>query len=207
MRPSVLVPLTSLILSFLTLTAIPHPALTQSFPSDDPVIREIWEEGVERSQIYQLGQVMMDSIGPRLTGSPAMAGANDWAVAKYAEWGISARKEQYGTWRSWERGISHIDLVSPRVRSLEGMAAAWSPATDGPVEAGVVILLDAGSPEEFERWLPEVDGKFVLISRPETSCRPQDNLSWFARPETLMRMTEEREKAIIAWREREENTG
>ena len=207
MRPSVLVPLTSLILSFLTLTAVPHPAHTQSFPSDDPVIREIWEEGVERSQIYQLGQVMMDSIGPRLTGSPAMAGANDWAVAKYAEWGISARKEQYGTWRSWERGISHIDLVSPRVRSLEGMAAAWSPATDGPVEAGVVILPDAGSPEEFERWLPEVDGKFVLISRPETSCRPQDNLSWFARPETLMRMTEEREQAIIAWREREENTG
>ena len=101
----------------------------QSFPSDDPVIRAIWEEGVERSQVYELGQVMMDSIGPRLTGSPAMAGANDWALAKYAEWGMEAYKEQYGTWRGWERGISHIDLVSPRVRTLEGMAAAWSPAT------------------------------------------------------------------------------
>ena len=179
----------------------------QSFPSDDPVIRAIWEEGVERSQVYELGQVMMDSIGPRLTGSPAMAGANDWALAKYAEWGIEAYKEQYGTWRGWERGITHIDLVSPRIRSLEGMAAAWSPATDGPVEAEIVILADAGNPEAFRTWLPEAQDKFVLISRPEASCRPRENLEQFSRPETRARMTEERERAVAAWREREENTG
>ena len=195
------------------LTAAVKPGMAQeeaavpSFPSDDPVIRAIWEEGVERSQVMELGRVMMDVIGPRLTGSPAMARANDWAVEKYQEWGIEARKEQYGTWRGWERGISHIDLVSPRVRSLEGMAAAWSPATDGPVEAGVVILADADSPEAFEAWLPEVVGKFVLISRPEASCRPRDNLEWFARPETLARMTEERERAVEAWDKREESAG
>ena len=198
--------------SLATLAAPASPGTTgtagaQSFPSGDIVIRQIWEEGVERSQVNELGQVMMDSIGPRLTGSPGMAGANDWAVAKYAEWGIDAYKEQYGSWRGWERGISHIDLISPRVRTLEGMAAAWSPATDGPVEAGVVILADAGNPQAFEAWLPEVRGKFVLISRPEESCRPRDNLEWFARPETLVRMTEEREQAIEAWRAREENTG
>ncbi|WP_420633074.1 M28 family peptidase [Candidatus Palauibacter sp.] len=202
MKPSVRVGL-ACSLAFVATQA----AVAQSFPSDDPVIRAIWEEGVERSQVYALGQVMMDSIGPRLTGSSAMAGANDWAVARYAEWGIEAYKERYGTWRGWERGISHIDLVSPRVRSLEGMAAAWSPATDGPVEADVVVLADAGGPEAFEAWLPEVRGKFVLISRPESSCRPEDNLEWFARPETLARMTEERERAAREWREREENTG
>ena len=194
------------------LTAPAKPGAAQeaaapSFPSDDPVIRAIWEEGVERSQVHELGRVMMDVIGPRLTGSPAMAAANDWAVAKFKEWGIEARKEQYGTWRGWERGVSHVDLVSPRVRSLEGMAAAWSPATDGPVEAGVVILADADSPEAFEAWLPEVVGKFVLISRPEASCRPRDNLEWFARPETLARMTAERERAVEAWSKREESAG
>ena len=182
-------------------------AAAQSFPSDDPVIRAIWEEGVERSQVYELGQVMMDSIGPRLTGSPAMAGANYWALAKYAEWGIEAYKEQYGTWRGWERGISHIDLIAPRVRTLEGMAAAWSPATEGPVEGEVVILADADSPGAFQASLSEVRGKFVLISRPEASCRPQENLEQFARPETLARMTEERERAIAEWRERVGNTG
>jgi len=212
MRLAVRVIFACLLASVATLTAPAQPgtagaALGQTFPSDDPVIRAIWEEGVEHSQVYELGQIMMDSIGPRLTGSPAMAAANDWAVAKYAEWGIEADKEQYGTWRSWERGISHIDLISPRVRSLEGMAAAWSPATDGPVKADVVILADAGNAAAFEAWLPEVRGKFVLISRPEASCRPQDNLEWFARPETLARITDERQQAMAAWREREENTG
>ena len=129
MRRTVRVVLTGL-LTFLSTQAAAQEeeAATPFFPSDDPVIRAIWEEGVERSQVMELGRVMMDEIGPRLTGSPAMARANDWAVEKYKEWGIEARKEQYGTWRGWERGTSHIDLVSPRVRSLEGMAAAWSPA-------------------------------------------------------------------------------
>ncbi|MDE2980928.1 MAG: M20/M25/M40 family metallo-hydrolase [Gemmatimonadota bacterium] len=182
-------------------------AAAQSFPSDDPVIRAIWEEGVERSQVYELAQVMMDSIGPRLTGSPAMAGANDWALAKYAEWGIEAYKEQYGTWRGWERGITHIDLMSPRVRTLEGMAAAWSPATDGPVTAEVVILPHASGPGAFQASLSEVRGKFVLISRPEPSCRAPDNLEQFARPETTARMTAERERAIAEWSDRVGNTG
>ncbi len=189
------------------LAATTQAGAAQSFPSDNPVIRAIWEEGVERSQVYELGQVMMDSIGPRLTGSPAMAGANDWALAKYAQWGIEAYKEQYGTWRGWDRGITHIDLVSPRVRSLEGMAAAWSPATDGPVEAEVVILADAGGAEAFQVWLPEARGKFVLVSRPEPSCRPQDHVEVFARPETMARMTEERERTVAQWNERLENTG
>ena len=212
MRSSVRVLFVCLLVSLSVLTAPAQPgttqaAVAQSFPSDDPVIRTIGDEGVERSQIYELGQVMMDLIGPRLTGSPGMARANDWSVAKYAEWGIEAYKEQYGTWRGWERGISHVDLISPRVRSLEGMAAAWSPATEGPVEAEVVILADADNSVAFESWLPEVSGKFVLISRPETNCRPQDNVEWFARPETLARINEERSQAVAAWRQREENTG
>ena len=194
-------------LLIVTAAMTPGTVAAQSFPSDDPVIRAIWEEGVERSQVYELGQVMMDSIGPRLTGSPAMARANDWALAKYAEWGIEAYQEQYGTWRGWERGISHIDLIAPRVRTLEGMAAAWSPATDGPVEAEVVILADADGPGAFQASLSEVRGKFVLISRPEPSCRPRENLEQFARPETTARMAAERERASAEWSERVGNTG
>jgi len=59
-----------------------------------------------------------------------MEKANDWAIAKYKEWGITAEKEEWGKWRGWERGITHVDLVSPRVVSLSGMQLAWSPSTD-----------------------------------------------------------------------------
>src|SRR5215217_7353817 len=81
----------------------------------DPVVDNIVQEATQNSQIEKLAHELMDVIGPRLVGSPQMKQANDWAVARYASWGINARNEKWGTWRGWERGISHIDMVVPRV--------------------------------------------------------------------------------------------
>ena len=55
----------------------------QTFPSTDSTIRRIWAEGMERSQAYDLAQALMDSIGPRLTGTPGIRSGNDWLVARY----------------------------------------------------------------------------------------------------------------------------
>src|SRR5207247_6519739 len=64
----------------------------------DPVIQEIWVEGMQRSQIYPLAQTLLDSIGPRLTGSPEQKKAIDWATGVYRKLEIPVRAEQYGTW-------------------------------------------------------------------------------------------------------------
>src|ERR687895_949034 len=81
----------------------------QSFPTNDPTLRRIWSLGMDSSQTYQLAQALLDSVGPRLTGTPGQRAANEWAIAKYRSWGIVARAEQYGTWRGWRRGITHVD--------------------------------------------------------------------------------------------------
>ena len=130
------------------LAIIATPVFGQTFASKNPVLQRIWEEGMEYSNAYRLAQTLTDSIGPRLTGSPGQRNANDWAVAMYQQWGIEARNEQYGTWRGWERGITHIDLVEPRVRTLEGMMLAWSPGTSGKVRAEVTVLPEMG----YEAW-------------------------------------------------------
>ena len=106
------------------------PLAAQTFPTDDPVIKRIWAIGMDSSQTEHLSHVLFDSIGPRLTGTPDMKRANDWLVATYRSWGIEARNEQFGTWRGWRRGYSHIDLVAPRVRSLEGTMLGYSPGTN-----------------------------------------------------------------------------
>src|SRR5690606_27507243 len=85
-------------------------AMAQNFPTDDPVLRQIWREGTENSHVYTLAQTLTDSIGPRLTGSPGINNAHNWAVSMYKKWGIEARNEQYGTWTGWRRGVTHIDL-------------------------------------------------------------------------------------------------
>lgn len=79
------------------------PVQAQTFSAEDPVLQRIWTEGMENSHVYPLAQTLMDSIGPRLTGTPQQRAAHDWAVAKYARWGIPARSEQYGSWVGWRR--------------------------------------------------------------------------------------------------------
>ena len=95
------------------------PSAPPAWTSQDPVLQRIWDEGMNRSQVQPLAQTLMDSIGPRLTGSPNIQAAYDWAVRTDGSWGITARPQQYGTWRGWQRGYTHVDLVSPRVRTLE----------------------------------------------------------------------------------------
>jgi carboxypeptidase Q len=189
------------------LFALATTVSAQTFPVDDPVIQRIWEEGMEASQTYALAQALLDSIGPRLNGSPAHKAANDWAVKMFRSWGIEARNEQFGTWMSWERGVTHIDLVEPRVRSLEGTLLAWSAGTRGKVRGDVVILPDVADSAAFQAWLPQARNKFVLVSSPEPTCRPNSDWEEYATEESFERMQAQRDTARQEWRARIERTG
>lgn len=191
----------------LGLALLAVPAAAQVFPTDDPVLQRIWEEGMERSQVYPLAQELMDRIGPRLVGTPQMQEAHDWAVEKLTGWGIEARNEAYGTWRGWNRGITHVDLIAPRIRSLDAIALAWSPPTNGPVEGPVVLLPEVEDAAAFEAWLPQARGAFVAVSFPQPTCRPDANWREHARPATVERMLEERRQAQEAWNRRIQATG
>jgi hypothetical protein len=144
------------------------------FTTDNPVLRRIWSLGMDSSMAQRYGQVLLDSIGPRLVGSPSMESAQQWLLSTYQQLGIAARREQYGTWRGWRRGRTHLDLVSPRVRSLEAMMLAWSPGTNNrPVRGEVVLIPDVADSAAFAAWLPSARGKFVMTSYPEPTCRPE----------------------------------
>ena len=191
------------LLSVILFAALAVPAAAQTFPTNDPVIKRMWQEGMaEGSQAYRLSQVLLDSIGPRLTNSPGHHNAIDWALKQYATWGIPARKEQYGTWRSWRRGKTHIDLLAPRFRTLEGTILGWSPGTRGPVEGEVVLLPEVADTAAFNAWLPSVRGKFVLASFAQPTCRPDENWVALARPESVTRMRAQRDTAQRAWSRR-----
>jgi carboxypeptidase Q len=161
------------------------PAHVRRTAVTDATLLRIVEEGMQRSQASSMAQVMMDSIGPRLTGSPGFQRAGDWLLRKYGEWGIPARKEAYGTWNSFARGTTHIDLITPRMRTLEGHMLAWSPATNGPVEGDVVVLPAMESPDAFDAFAATTRGKFVMISAPQLSCRAPSQLAEFGTPATL----------------------
>jgi hypothetical protein len=184
----------------LLLAARVTPALAQTFPTDDPVIKRIWAIGMDSSHTEQLAHVLFDSIGPRLTGTPLHKAANDWLVSTYKRWGIPARNEQVGTWRGWRRGWSHIDLVAPRVRTLEGTMLGYSPGTNGkPLTASTIILPRFADSTEFVKWLPQAKGKLVLVSAPMPSCRPTEDWAQNATPASNARFDSARAAVLREW--------
>src|ERR687886_257323 len=149
----------------LALLAAVSPAASQSFPTENAVLRRIWQLGMDSSQTYPLAQALLDSIGPRLTGSPGQRAAIDWAVARYTAWGIPARAERYGTWRGWRRGATHVDLVATP-ESYQRMREARTRARDAWAarvrNTGYALQLGTGT---LGRRLDEAGAAGVVASR------------------------------------------
>ena len=168
----------------------------------DPVIEGMIKEANENSQLERLAHELLDVIGPRLVGTPQMEHASQWAINQYKEWGIDARQEKYGTWRGWERGVTHIDMVSPRVQSLDGTQLAWNPGTSskGVTAEAVVLPENIADADAFKAWLPAVKGKFVLISMKQPTGRPDYNWEEFATEESFTKMKDDRRAQTEEWR-------
>lgn len=172
------------------------------------VIQAIIKEAHENSQLEVLAHELLEGVGPRLVGSPQMQKAHDWAVSQYKTWGIEARNEQWGEWRGWERGITHIDMVAPWTRSLSGMQLAWSPSSpQGGAKGEVVVLPDLADSVAFQKWLPSVKGKYVMISAPQITGRPDYNWEKWATEKSFEKMKEDRMASDRAWNERLRKTG
>jgi len=193
--------------SFVATSLVAAPLSAQTGITD-PVLKHLWAAGQDSSQTWDLSQVFFDSIGPRLTGTPAGTSASDWVMKMYRSWGVDAHREQYGTWRGWRRGPSHVDLMKPFVRSLEATMEGYSPGTDGrTLVATTVILPNVSDSNAFVRWLPNAKGKLVLISAAYPTCRPEDEWTAMATPASKAKMDTAIVKLTSDWTQRVRNTG
>ncbi|SDS30942.1 M20/M25/M40 family metallo-hydrolase [Gramella sp. MAR_2010_147] len=179
-----------------------------SAQSQQEMVEKIVKEAEENSQLEKLAHELLDVVGPRLVGTPQMKNAHDWAVNRYSNWDISARNEEWGKWKGWERGITHIDMISPRIQNLEGRQLAWSPSTGKKgITAEVVIIPEAKDSLDFLEKIKSVKGKFVMISMPQPTGRPDDNWEEWATKQSFEKMKTERDSLEDLWDERLEKTG
>ena len=176
--------------------------------TDKEVIENIVNEASQNSQLKELAYELMDGIGPRLVGTPQMEQAHDWAVKKFDSWGIAAENEKWGEWKGWERGITHIDMVYPRVKTIEGTQLAWNPGTSSKgVTAELIVLPTVKDSLAFDKWLKSVKGKIVMVSMNQITGRPDDNWEEYATPESFEKMKAERDSLDKAWRDNMRKTG
>ncbi len=106
-------------------------------------------------------------IGPRPAGSPAMARAKDWAVAKFTALGFKNIKVEEFAKPSWARGEESAQITGPYPFKLSiiGLGGTVPTPADG-IEAPIVVF------DSFAELLaaPEgsLTGKIAVLNQPMT---------------------------------------
>jgi hypothetical protein len=108
---------------------------------------------------------LSDVSGPRLTGSPGLRHAEEYARDKLLEWGLAnAHLEAWGPFgRGWSLEGFTANMVSPGFSPLIAYPKAWSPSTNGTVR-GEVVFLDVKTAEDLKKYKGKLRGKIVLFS-------------------------------------------
>jgi hypothetical protein len=111
----------------------------------------IRREAIERSAILDSLHALTDLHGPRLTGSPNLRAAQEWAVATLRGWGLETRLEPWTFGHpGWTNERLAAHLVAPVKDALVAEALAWTPGTTGPVSGEVYHLKVPQRPTQAE---------------------------------------------------------
>src|SRR5579862_6348889 len=109
-------------------------ASSQEKANFDAVSR-IRDAALNHSQIMDMVGYLSDVTGPRLTGSPNLKRAEEYARDELRDWGLAnAHLEAWGPFgRGWTLEGFTANAPSPRFSPLIAYPKAWSPGTNGTV--------------------------------------------------------------------------
>src|SRR5262249_29070896 len=146
--------------------AIPIVAQMPQEKVDLDAIYRIKDEGLNRSQVMESLSYLTDVYGARLTGSPQIRAAAEWAKKKLGEWElVNVNLEPWGPFgRGWTNEKFTARAISPSVSfPVIAYPKAWTPGTNGPIEADVVTAV-INNDQDFEKFRGQIRDKYVLIA-------------------------------------------
>ena len=146
-------------LAIIAALALPE---AQTEKLDFATIGRIKDEGLNRSQVMDHISWLSDVYGPRLTGSPAIQQASEWAMKKFSEWGLAnVHQERWKFGKGWSLVKLNVTMIEPQMQPVIAYPKEWSSGTKGPVTADVVRV-NIRSEADFARYRGQLHGKIVL---------------------------------------------
>jgi hypothetical protein len=147
------------------------PAPPEKDKPDEAAVAFLREQGLDHSEVMEHLSWMCDVYGPRLTGSPNLKRAQEWAVNRFGELGLSnAHLEEWGPFgRGWELRHFHMDVVGENPWPVLAWPKAWCSSTNGVVEGDAVLVADL-APDAVEKL--DLKGKIVLLEAPRDVTEP-----------------------------------
>jgi carboxypeptidase Q len=136
--------------------------VAQTDKLDYAMLGRIRDEGLNRSQVMDHVSWLSDVYGPRLTGSPGIQQASEWAMKTFREWGlVNVHQERWAFGKGWSLVRFTAHLVEPQIQPLIGFPQEWSSGTKGQVTADVVRVQIANE-ADFAKYRGKLAGKIVL---------------------------------------------
>jgi hypothetical protein len=142
---------------------------------DHGVYWKIRQEAADNSKILQTVQVLTDLYGPRLTGSPNLKAAGEWAVEQMHSWGLKNGHLEPWDWGrpGWTNERLSAHIVSPVKDALVAEAQAWTPGTDGVARGPAMQLTLPERPTRetltahLDQFKATVKGRIVFVGAPQ----------------------------------------
>src|SRR5216684_3829521 len=141
---------------------------------------------------------LTDEVGGRVTGSPEMAKAVEWAVAAFRAEGVNVHTEKYTLPRTWSEGETRLELLGPVKFPVRLVAVGWSPATPaGGIEANLVDI-GYGNEQDFARAGAAVKGA-ILLAYSDLGSTWADLFNEYAQPPPVIERAAKGGAAAILW--------
>jgi carboxypeptidase Q len=175
-----------------TLAALFAPLAAQQ-KLDADINAKIRQEENSHSQIMRTLHFLADVYGPRVTGSPSLKAAGEWAIRQMHVWGLTN-----GHLEPWDFGHpgwvnEHFSahIIAPVKDQLTCEVVAWTPGTDGTITAQAyqMTMPDRPTPADLTAFLDsvkdKVKGRIVLVGKsifvpvnlnPPAKRRPDDQV-------------------------------
>ncbi len=154
----------SRLLSIGTMLALSTAPVDAQEKVDVAAIDKIKAEGLQRSQVMETASWLTDVFGARLTGSPNIKAAGEWAAKKLTEWGmVNAKLDPWGYFgRGWTNDRLSLHVIAPTPWPVIAYAGAWTPGTNGTV-TGEVVRVDADSSPDLTKYRGKLRNAFVML--------------------------------------------
>ena len=140
-------------------------AQTDWLAPDASVISRFQDESSQHSHIMEVMGYLTDVYGPRLTNSPNIREAGEYAVKTLSAWGLAnVHEETWGPFgRGWSNELFEANEIAPRHFPLIAYPKAWTPGTNGPITADA-IYAKIEKEEDFSSYRGRLKGLFVLTA-------------------------------------------
>ncbi|MFD1257887.1 M28 family metallopeptidase [Mucilaginibacter terrae] len=151
-----------LLFSLITL-GISLSALAQE--SVDPaIVQKIRDEGLNHSQVMKTAFYLTDVAGPRLSGSPGLKNAQNWALKELQGYGlVNGKLEPWGKFgKGWQVNKNYAAITVPYYHAIIAIPKAWTSSTKGVIK-GDVVLVKIDTLTDMAKYKGKLAGKIVVF--------------------------------------------